>query len=131
MPTEQENQEKQENPELGPDREKTGKGMGIEVSLFDGMADWMNVPYLQTVYGKRSVKRVGLSHPSIAPYGAFLCSENTSFIISIQNEFEWKRFCAEVLQICRAKAVEHAILCLRLNSLRSLRRMRQAERAAS
>ena len=53
-------------------REKTGKGSAIEVSLFDGMADWMNVPYLQTVYGSRSVKRVGLSHPSIAPYGAYV-----------------------------------------------------------
>ena len=42
-------------------REKTGKGCGIEISLFDGMADWMNVPYLQSVYGGRSINRVGLS----------------------------------------------------------------------
>ena len=31
-------------------REKTGLGAGIEVSLFDGMADWMTVPLLQTKY---------------------------------------------------------------------------------
>ena len=59
-------------------REKTGKGSAIEVSLFDGMADWMNVPYLQTVYGSRSVKRVGLSHPSIAPYGAYINNKEQS-----------------------------------------------------
>ena len=49
-------------------------------------------------YGGAAPKRVGLKHPSIAPYGAFLCSENTSFIISIQNELEWERFCLDVLK---------------------------------
>ncbi|MBH87958.1 MAG: carnitine dehydratase [Pelagibacterales bacterium] len=80
-------------------REKTGKGMGIEVSLFDGMADWMNVPYLQTVYGKRSVKRVGLSHPSIAPYGAFKSKCGKKILISIQNEREWIQLCSSVLML--------------------------------
>jgi itaconate CoA-transferase len=80
-------------------REKTGEGMGIEVSLFDGMADWMNVPYLQTVYGNRTVKRVGLSHPSIAPYGAFMSKCGKKILISIQNEREWEQLCASVLML--------------------------------
>jgi len=80
-------------------REKTGKGCGIEISLFDGMADWMNVPYLQTVYGGRSINRVGLSHPSIAPYGAFNSSCGKKILISIQNEREWKKLCISVLNL--------------------------------
>ncbi len=80
-------------------REKTGKGCGIEISLFDGMADWMNVPYLQTVYGGKSIKRVGLSHPSIAPYGAFTSSCGTKILISIQNEREWEKLCISVLKL--------------------------------
>ena len=70
----------------------------VKISLFDVAADWMTVPYIHSRYGGAAPKRVGLKHPSIAPYGAFLCSEDTTFIISIQNELEWKRFCVEVLK---------------------------------
>ena len=70
----------------------------VKISLFDVAADWMTVPYIHSKYGGAAPKRVGLKHPSIAPYGAFLCSEKTTFIISIQNELEWKRFCIEVLK---------------------------------
>ena len=64
-----------------------------------GMADWMNVPYLQTVYGKRSIKRVGLSHPSIAPYGAYYSKCGKKILISIQNEREWVNLCKSVLML--------------------------------
>jgi len=40
------------------------------VSLFDAMADWMTVPLLHHE-GGQSPKRLGLSHPSISPYGVF------------------------------------------------------------
>lgn len=77
-------------------RQQSGKGMHLEVSLFDTMADIMNVPYLQHEYGGVDVKRVGLSHPTIAPYGAFKCSDG-EIVISIQNDTEWKMFCSEIL----------------------------------
>ena len=51
-------------------RSRTGQGADIRVSMFDVMADWMSVPLLNTEAGK-SPPRMGLSHPSIAPYGAF------------------------------------------------------------
>ena len=49
----------------------TGQGARLEVSLFDGMADWMNVPFLCWEGTGRAPQRVGLAHPSICPYGAF------------------------------------------------------------
>jgi crotonobetainyl-CoA:carnitine CoA-transferase CaiB-like acyl-CoA transferase len=78
-------------------RERTGRGRAIEVSLFHTLADWMNVPYLQTRYGGKPPKRMGLKHPTIAPYGAFTCADGKALILSIQNEREWVRLCAEVL----------------------------------
>jgi crotonobetainyl-CoA:carnitine CoA-transferase CaiB-like acyl-CoA transferase len=75
----------------------TGQGRAIKVSLFDAMADWMNVPYLQSVYGGKVPARTGLHHPSIAPYGAYLCRGGDQLIISIQNEREWQRLCAMIL----------------------------------
>lgn len=79
-------------------RERTGQGRAIEVSLFHAMADWMNVPYLQARYGKKPPARVGLRHPSIAPYGAYECADGKAILISIQNEREWARLCTEVLE---------------------------------
>ena len=79
-------------------RNKTGLGRGIEVSLFHSLSDWMNVPYLQTVYGKRKVKRAGLHHATIAPYGVYKCKQDELILISIQNEREWSSLCSLVLK---------------------------------
>ena len=78
-------------------RGRTGQGAAIQVSLFDAMAEWMNVPFLQTVYGGKAPKRVGLAHPTIAPYGLFPAADG-EILISIQNEREWQRLLAEVLE---------------------------------
>jgi crotonobetainyl-CoA:carnitine CoA-transferase CaiB-like acyl-CoA transferase len=74
-------------------RERTGRGCGVAVSLFDGAADWMTVPYVHQVYGAGAPTRQGLQHPSIAPYGAFATGDGASVVISIQNEREWASFC--------------------------------------
>ena len=78
-------------------RERTGKGSGVKVSLFDSAAELMAVPYLQARYGEGAPQRVGLKHPSIAPYGAFTCVEGREVVLSIQNEREWESFCKFVL----------------------------------
>lgn len=74
----------------------TGKGVGIHVSMFDVMADWMAVPLLQAEGGKPPA-RVGLAHPSIAPYGAFTTKDGAVFLISVQSEREWAKLCDHVL----------------------------------
>lgn len=79
------------------ERGVTGKGKGIAVSLFDGMADWMNVPLLFYEGTGRAPERVGLAHPSICPYGAFETRDGALVLISIQNEREWAQFCAGFL----------------------------------
>jgi len=79
-------------------RSRTGKGRGIEVSLFHALADWMNVPYIQSQYGGRDICRPGLHHPTIAPYGAYRCGDGRQLLLSIQNEREWQRLCSDVLQ---------------------------------
>jgi itaconate CoA-transferase len=78
-------------------RAKTGRGSGVKVSLFDSAAELMAVPYLQARYGGRPPERVGLKHPTIAPYGAFTCADGRDIVISIQNEREWADFCRTVL----------------------------------
>jgi len=70
----------------------TGRGKGIAVSLFDGMADWMSVPLLQYEGTGRNPPRIGLAHPSICPYGAFGTQDGQLVLIAIQNEREWASF---------------------------------------
>lgn len=79
-------------------RERTGCGSGVKVSLFDSAAELMAVPYLQARYGPGAPERVGLKHPSIAPYGAFTCSDGREVVLSIQNEREWGSFCKVVME---------------------------------
>lgn len=80
------------------ERGATGKGRGIAVSLFDGMADFMAVPLLHHDYAGKSPQRVGLAHPSIAPYGAFAAGDGRQLVISVQNQREWANFCTTVLE---------------------------------
>lgn len=79
------------------ERERTGVGKGLKVSLFDAVADWMNVPLLYFEGTGKSPQRLGLAHPSICPYGAFATSDGALVLISIQNEREWAQFCASFL----------------------------------
>lgn len=79
-------------------REKTGEGRHIALSLFHALSDWMNVPYLQYVYGGKVPPRAGLSHPTIAPYGVYACADGREVLLSIQNEREWANLCRLVLR---------------------------------
>jgi formyl-CoA transferase len=77
-------------------RGRTGKGADIRISMFDVMADWLSVPLLNAEAGNPP-RRMGLAHPSIAPYGVFRSRDGKDILISIQSEREWKKLCADVL----------------------------------
>ena len=48
------------------ERQRTGAGQGLSVSLFDAVADWMSVPLLPQDYTGTSQQRVGLNHAAIS-----------------------------------------------------------------
>jgi itaconate CoA-transferase len=77
-------------------RARTGQGADISISMFDAMADWMTVPLLQHE-GGRTPQRVGLAHPSIAPYGVFKTRDGADVLISIQSDREWRVLAKDVM----------------------------------
>ena len=79
-------------------RERTGKGSGVQVSLFDAAAEWMTVPLMHHDYGGKVPQRMGLKHPSIAPYGGYGTKDGETVVIAVQNDSEWARFCTELLE---------------------------------
>lgn len=78
-------------------RERTGEGAHVEVSLFDSIAEWMAVPLLHLEGLGVAPARVGLAHPSIAPYGAFRTADGATVVLSVQSDREWRDLVTEVL----------------------------------
>ncbi len=80
------------------ERQHSCEGCTVDVSLFDGMAEWMAVPLLHYDYAGKIQPRVGINHATISPYGCYACADDLSIVIAIQNEREWRNFCSEVLE---------------------------------
>ena len=79
-------------------RGRTGEGIDLSVSMFDVLADWMNMPLLAHRYLGGAPQRLGLTHALIAPYGAFTSRDGSPVLISIQSNREWQVFCQQVLR---------------------------------
>ncbi len=78
-------------------RERGGGGCVLHVSLFDGLCEWMGFPAYYALDGGR-LPRTGASHAAIAPYGPYATGDGRTVLFAIQNQREWERFCASVLE---------------------------------
>jgi itaconate CoA-transferase len=78
-------------------REKTGEGSALDISLFDSLSEWMSYPIYYT-YGGKQPPRSGARHATIDPYGPYTAGDGKVVYLGLQNEREWARFCADVLQ---------------------------------
>ncbi len=78
-------------------RERGGGGCVLQVSLFDGLCEWMGFPAYYALDGGR-LPRTGASHAAIAPYGPYATGDGRTVLFAIQNQREWERFCASVLE---------------------------------
>lgn len=79
------------------ERDRTGRGCVLDLSLLDSIGEWMQVPYLYTRYTGRPFPRSGQRHNMIVPYGPYSCGQGESVNLAIQNEREWERLCKGVL----------------------------------
>ena len=93
-------------------RGRTGKGSHIEISMLECMLEWMGYPLYYAFEGAEPPSRNGAAHASIYPYGPFPAgsdadeddegdasgADQRSVMLGVQNEREWKTFCATVLQ---------------------------------
>jgi itaconate CoA-transferase len=78
-------------------REKTGHGTRVEVTMFEALAEWMSHPLNYTHFGGTAPRRSGSDHATIVPYGRFKCGDGAYVMLGIQNEREWVKFCTGVL----------------------------------
>ena len=80
------------------ERERTGRGRRIEVTMFEAMVEWMSHPLYYTHFGGKAPRRAGTDHATIVPYGRFRTGDGKHVMFGIQNEREWAAFCAGVLK---------------------------------
>ena len=78
-------------------RQKTGQGSHIDVSMLESLAEWMGFPLYSAYEGAPAPQRSGASHATIYPYGPFEAGDGKTVMLGLQNEREWKVFCDKVL----------------------------------
>jgi itaconate CoA-transferase len=78
-------------------REKSGKGTRIEVTMLEALTEWMGYPLYYTHFGGTAPARTGPNHATIVPYGRYETGDGKSIMLGLQNEREWAVFCEKVL----------------------------------
>ncbi|WP_264212026.1 CaiB/BaiF CoA transferase family protein [Leisingera thetidis] len=79
-------------------RNKTGLGCEIDLSMLEAMTEWMSYPLYYSYDGAAPPARAGASHATIFPYGPFPAGDGRTVILGLQNDREWTAFCTSVLQ---------------------------------
>jgi itaconate CoA-transferase len=79
-------------------RERTGRGTHIDVSLLESSVEWMSFPLYYAYQGAAPPPRTGAAHATIYPYGPFKAGDGGLVMLGLQNEREWVIFCEQVLR---------------------------------
>ncbi|HEY0716347.1 MAG TPA: CaiB/BaiF CoA-transferase family protein [Streptosporangiaceae bacterium] len=80
------------------ERERTGRGTSVDVSMLEALGEWMSQPVNFTVYGGHPARRTGARHASISPYGPYAAAGGSQVFIGIQNDREWAVLCRDILR---------------------------------
>ena len=78
-------------------REKSGKGTRIEVTMLEALTEWMGYPLYYAHFGGTAPARTGPNHAAIVPYGRYETGDGKNIMLGLQNEREWAVFCEKVL----------------------------------
>ena len=80
------------------EREKSGRGQRIDISMLESMVEWMSYPLYYAFDGAAPPQRTGAAHATIYPYGPFPAGDGRVVMLGLQNEREWQVFCERVLE---------------------------------
>lgn len=76
-------------------RERTGHGQRIESSLLEGQVSWLTYHAVSYFANGEVPERLGSSHASVAPYGAFPTSDGF-LLVAVASDALWRRFCEAI-----------------------------------
>nr|WP_249361813.1 CaiB/BaiF CoA-transferase family protein [Gordonia araii] len=76
------------------EREKTGRGAVVEISMLDVVAEFMGPVLNQYIHAGVDADPVGMGSPMIVPYGAYPTADGQTAVLGTTSDREWQRLCA-------------------------------------
>jgi crotonobetainyl-CoA:carnitine CoA-transferase CaiB-like acyl-CoA transferase len=79
-------------------REKTGAGQLIDVSMFDSIVSWLGYFPHHFWHAGEEPARVGMRHHYVTPYGPYLASDGQYVNLAVASASDWEVFCRKVIE---------------------------------
>ena len=77
------------------DRHRTGKGQGIDVSLYDSAVSFLHPHAANYIMSGKPPRRIGNAHPNISPYDSYKTGTKPIFL-AVGNDRQFVRLCGEL-----------------------------------
>lgn len=87
-------------------REKTGEGQLIDVSMLDSIVSWLGYFPHHYWHAGEEPARVGMRHHYVTPYGPYLAGDGQYVNLAVASASDWETFCKKVID--RADLLEDA-----------------------
>jgi crotonobetainyl-CoA:carnitine CoA-transferase CaiB-like acyl-CoA transferase len=79
-------------------REKTGDGQLIDVSMLDSIVSWLGYFPHHYWHAGEEPGRVGMRHHYVCPYGPYLAGDGEYVNLAVANPADWQLFCQVVIE---------------------------------
>src|SRR3990170_644843 len=79
-------------------REKTGQGQVIDVSMFESILSWLAYFPHHYWHRREEAVRVGMRHHFMTPYGPYLASDGVYVNMAVATPQDWEVFCRRVIE---------------------------------
>jgi itaconate CoA-transferase len=78
-------------------REKTGTGQLIDVSMLDSIVSWLGYFPHHFWHAGEEPARVGMRHHYVTPYGPYLAGDGQYVNLAVASAADWEVFCRKVI----------------------------------
>ena len=79
-------------------REKTGRGQFIDVSMLDSIVSWLGYFPHHYWHAGEEPARVGMRHHYVTPYGPYLAGDGEYVNLAVASASDWDVFCRKVIE---------------------------------
>jgi crotonobetainyl-CoA:carnitine CoA-transferase CaiB-like acyl-CoA transferase len=79
-------------------REKTGRGQLIDVSMFDSIVSWLGYFPHHYWHAGEEPARVGMRHHYVTPYGPYVARDGEYVNLAVASASDWELFCRKVIE---------------------------------
>jgi crotonobetainyl-CoA:carnitine CoA-transferase CaiB-like acyl-CoA transferase len=79
-------------------REKTGRGQFIDVSMLDSIVSWLGYFPHHYWHAGEEPARVGMRHHYVTPYGPYLAGDGEYVNLAVASASDWEIFCRKVIE---------------------------------